>query len=71
MVEHVRSASRLVAWLQDVTQPLWTRVTGGCRPNRRTEDAVAAAGFAVEPASYAAEGNMRRLEARPAGRPRE
>ena len=67
MLEHVRSASRLASWLQDVTQPAWTWATGGCHPNRRTEDAVSAAGFAVDPASYAAEGDMRRFEARPAG----
>jgi ubiquinone/menaquinone biosynthesis C-methylase UbiE len=64
MLEHVRSTSRLLGWLQDVTQPLWTWATGGCHPNRRTEDAVSAAGFAVEPASHAAAGSMRRLEAR-------
>jgi len=68
MLEHVRSASRLSAWLQDVTQPAWTWATGGCHPNRRTEAAVSAAGFALDPATYAADGNMRRFEARPAGR---
>jgi ubiquinone/menaquinone biosynthesis C-methylase UbiE len=66
MLEHVRAASRLSAWLQDVTQPTWTWATGGCHPNRRTEAAVSAAGFAVDPVTYAAEGNMRRFEARPA-----
>jgi ubiquinone/menaquinone biosynthesis C-methylase UbiE len=66
MLEHVRAASRLAAWLQDVTQPAWTWATGGCHPNRRTEDAVAAANFAVVPGSYAAQGDMRRFEARPA-----
>jgi ubiquinone/menaquinone biosynthesis C-methylase UbiE len=65
MLEHVRSDSRVVAWLQDVTQPLWTWATGGCHPNRRTEDAVAAAGFVVDAASYAADGTMRRFQARP------
>jgi ubiquinone/menaquinone biosynthesis C-methylase UbiE len=64
MLEHVRSGSRLAAWLQDLTQPAWTWATGGCHPNRRTEDAVSGAGFAVDPASYTAEGNMRRFEAR-------
>jgi ubiquinone/menaquinone biosynthesis C-methylase UbiE len=65
MLEHVRSGSRLAAWLQDVTQPAWTWATGGCHPNRRTEAAVSAAGFAVDPATYASDGNMRRFEARP------
>jgi SAM-dependent methyltransferase len=68
MLEHVRSASCRAAWLQDVTQPAWTWATGGCHPNRRTEAFVAAAGFVVDPATYAADGNMRRFEARPAGR---
>jgi SAM-dependent methyltransferase len=69
MLEHVRATSPFAAWLQDVTQPAWTWVTGGCHPNRQTEDAVAAAGFAMDPASYAAQGDMRRFEARPAVRP--
>ena len=68
MLEHVRSDSRLGAWLQDVTQPAWTWATGGCHPNRRTEAAVSAAGFALDPATCAADGNLRRLEARPAWR---
>lgn len=65
MLEHVRSGSRLAAWLQDATQPAWTWATGGCRPNRDTEAAVRAAGFALDPDTYAAEGDMRRFEARP------
>ena len=64
MLEHVRAAPGLAARLQDLTQPAWTWVTGGCHPNRDTEAAVSAAGFAVDPATYAAQGDMRRLEAR-------
>jgi len=68
MLEHVRAAPGLAARLQDLTQPAWTWFTGGCHPNRETEQAVAAAGFVVDPATHAAQGNMRRFEARP-GRP--
>jgi ubiquinone/menaquinone biosynthesis C-methylase UbiE len=66
MLEHVRSTRRVAAWLQDLTQPAWTWVTGGCHPNRHTERAVAAAGFAVDPATFRARGDMRRFEARKA-----
>jgi SAM-dependent methyltransferase len=46
--EHVRSGNRLVAALEDLITPVYTRYAGGCRPNRDTVAAVAAAGFAVE-----------------------
>ena len=64
MLEHVRSRRPVTAWLQDRTQPAWTWLTGGCHPNRDTEAAVAAAGFVVDPASYRAQKEMRRFEAR-------
>lgn len=66
MLEHVRSRRPLQARLQDLTQPAWTWLTGGCRPNRDTEAAVAAAGFVVVDGTRRAVGNMRRFEARPA-----
>jgi ubiquinone/menaquinone biosynthesis C-methylase UbiE len=65
MLEHVRSEHPWRARMQDLIQPAWTRVAGGCRPNRDTEGAVAAAGFAIDPAARRARGNMRRLVARP------
>ena len=65
MLEHVRSKGRVAAWLQDRTQPAWTWFTGGCHPNRDTEAAVAAAGFVVDPASYRAQGGIRRFTAQP------
>jgi SAM-dependent methyltransferase len=65
MLEHVRARGRLAAWLQDRTQPAWTWLTGGCHPNRDTEVALAAAGFAVDTATHRARGDMRRFEARP------
>jgi ubiquinone/menaquinone biosynthesis C-methylase UbiE len=65
MLEHVRASSPFAARLQDLTQPAWTWFTGGCHPNRETEAAVSAAGFAIDPATYGAQGDMRRIEARP------
>ena len=65
-LEHVRSTRRWKARLQDRIQPLWTRLSGGCRPNRETERAVEAAGFRVEGAERRARGDLRRFTARPA-----
>lgn len=48
MLEHVRSPHRALGWLQDRIQPLWTWITGGCYPNRRTEETVEKAGFIIE-----------------------
>jgi len=71
LLEHVRSTTRLGAWWQDLVQPAWTLVAGGCRPNRETERTVAAAGFEVEAGSRQASGTWRRLVVRVAGdRPR-
>lgn len=67
LLEHVRSAHRWQARMQDALQPAWTRFTGGCRPNRDTEAAVAAAGFVLETGSRRAAGSMRRCVARAAG----
>jgi ubiquinone/menaquinone biosynthesis C-methylase UbiE len=33
-LEHVRSRGRYVARLQDLVTPVWTRLAGGCHPNR-------------------------------------
>lgn len=46
--EHVRSANKVLALLEHAVTPLWRRVAGGCHPNRRTVDAIAANGFAVQ-----------------------
>jgi ubiquinone/menaquinone biosynthesis C-methylase UbiE len=64
MLEHVRSTSPLGAHWQDLIQPAWTWVSGGCHPNRNTERAVEAAGFTIEPEGRRARGNMRRFAAR-------
>ncbi len=74
LLEHVR-AGGLHGAIQDTVQPAWTWFTGGCHPNRETEQAVEAAGFRVDAATRRARGTMRRLEARlggggaPAGAP--
>jgi ubiquinone/menaquinone biosynthesis C-methylase UbiE len=64
MLEHVRAAAPWQAWLQDSTQPAWTWLTGGCRPNRDTERTVTDAGFTINPDSRRASGSMRRFVAR-------
>jgi len=46
--EHVRSANPLLGLAQDAITPLWSRVGGGCHPNRDTAAAIRAAGFHVE-----------------------
>lgn len=65
MLEHVRSTTPWKARLQDLLQPGWTRITGGCHPNRETERAVEAAGFRIDPNGRRARGDMRRFAARP------
>jgi ubiquinone/menaquinone biosynthesis C-methylase UbiE len=65
MMEHVRSDLRPVARLQDLLQPAWTLISGGCHPNRDTEEAVRRAGFAIEPEGRRAKRAMRRFGARP------
>lgn len=48
LLEHVRVDSPVVGRLQDWLTPLWRRVAGGCRLNRRTVEAVAESGFTLE-----------------------
>ena len=63
MLEHVRSTSPRGARWQDFIQPLWTRLAGGCRPNRDTEAAVRAAGFVIDEHGRRERDNMRRFQA--------
>jgi ubiquinone/menaquinone biosynthesis C-methylase UbiE len=65
VLEHVRSTRRWKARWQDSIQPLWTRLTGGCHPNRDTEGTVVAAGFEIEPETHRAVGDLRRFSAKP------
>jgi SAM-dependent methyltransferase len=46
--EHVRSAHALLAVAEDVVAPLWSRLAGGCHPNRDTAAAIAGAGLTVQ-----------------------
>ena len=59
MMEHVRHPRPLLARLQDLLQPGWTWLSGGCHPNRDTEVAVEAAGFSIDPETRRARGVMR------------
>jgi len=65
LLEHVRSERGWEARWQDFIQPVWTRITGGCHPNRDTEAAVLRAGFRLD--ERRANRNLRRLVARKAG----
>lgn len=66
MLEHVRSATPWVARFQDLAQPLWTLVSGGCHPNRDTEQAVTQAGFTIDRVTRRAARSVRMLSAHPA-----
>lgn len=68
MLEHVRSTRGSKAGVQDLLQPAWTRLTGGCHPNRDTERAVEAGGFDIDAEGRRAKGDLRRFVARPVGR---
>ena len=63
MLEHVRSTHPWMAWWQDLVQPLWTWLSGGCHPNRDTVANVRAAGFQVLEADSFARRNVRLLSA--------
>jgi ubiquinone/menaquinone biosynthesis C-methylase UbiE len=65
MMEHVRARNRLGSRLQDLIQPAWTFVAGGCRPNRETERVVESSGFRIQEEGRRARGTMRRFQAVP------
>lgn len=46
--EHVRSEHRLLGFAEDLITPLWSRVAGGCHPNRDTAAVIADAGLTVQ-----------------------
>ncbi len=65
MLEHVRAKDgSLHSRWQDLIQPAWTRITGGCHPNRDTERNVVSAGFRIEEDGRRARNNWRRFTAR-------
>lgn len=47
-VEHVRPHGRVGSALADAVKPAWRRMAAGCEPNRRTEEAIRAAGLEVD-----------------------
>lgn len=63
MLEHVRSTGDWGARWQDLVQPLWTRMAGGCHPNRDTESTVREAGSTIDAQTHRAHKNMRRFAA--------
>jgi len=65
MLEHVQARSRAGARLLDTVQPLWTRVAGGCHPNRYTEELVENGGFRIDPEDRRVRGLFRSFVARP------
>ena len=46
--EHVRAPGRVLAAIQDVIDPIWSRTFAGCHPNRDTARMLARAGFTLE-----------------------
>lgn len=46
--EHVRSEHFMLAALEDLLTPLWSRLAGGCHPNRDTATGIASAGLTVQ-----------------------
>ncbi len=47
-IEHGRSQSKFVSFLQNTLNPFWTRCSGGCNLNRSYFDPLTEAGFAFE-----------------------
>ncbi|HZC50915.1 MAG TPA: class I SAM-dependent methyltransferase, partial [Mycobacterium sp.] len=46
VLEHVRGEGA-TGRFQDLVARPWSRLAGGCKPNRRTAEAIAAAGFDI------------------------
>ena len=63
MIEHVRSEG-WYGGVQDFLAPTWTKVSGGCHPNRETVATVEAAGFVIEEDGRRSDGTLRRFSAR-------
>jgi ubiquinone/menaquinone biosynthesis C-methylase UbiE len=45
--EHVRSTHRVLGAAEDLVAPLWSRMAGGCHPNRDTAAMILRAGLTV------------------------
>jgi ubiquinone/menaquinone biosynthesis C-methylase UbiE len=46
--EHVRSENTVFGLLEDTITPLWSRIGGGCHPNRDTTATIEASGFTID-----------------------
>ena len=64
LLEHVRLDSPVLGRLQDWLTPLWRRVAGGCRLNRRTVETVADSGFILESVTPHLAGYVQEIVAR-------
>lgn len=64
LLEHVRLDSSVAGRLQDWLTPLWRRVAGGCRLNRRTVETVAESGFTLESVTPHLSGYVQEIVAR-------
>lgn len=64
MLEHVRAKGSLRGRWQDLIQPAWTCLAGGCHANRDTERTVELAGFEIEDEGRRARDTMRKFSAR-------
>ena len=69
LLEHVRVGQPVVGLLQDWLTPLWRRVAGGCRLNRRTTWTLRAAGFGVSEVVSHLGGLFLEIAARSPGEP--
>lgn len=47
LMEHVRASDDALAGWQDAVERPWSWCNGGCRPNRRTLEAIDRAGFTI------------------------
>ncbi len=64
MIEHVRARWRWRRWWQDLIQPAWVCLVGGCHSNRDTEENLRLAGFVID--EHVAVDNFRKITARAA-----
>jgi ubiquinone/menaquinone biosynthesis C-methylase UbiE len=48
LLEHIRMDSKVVGKIQDLFDPAWRKVTGGCHLNRRPADWIGRSAFRIE-----------------------
>ncbi len=64
LLEHMRPQIRPLAWLVDLVNVPWYALNGRCNLNRRTQHAIASAGFEVEHVESKLGGLLRLIVAR-------